>query len=106
MIRAAAVVLLLGALVGCGGQDDGESGGLLDGTASACDTFAAHARDGLPAEQRADVVAEVGKVVGNADQRVQDAFGPLRNTAGGADSGYRTAADGFAQACFDAGWKG
>lgn len=101
--KAGALVLML-ALSGCGG--DAEGGGSLDSTGNVCDSFAAHSRDGLPAAERADVVDSIGEVIDNADQQVQDAYPPLQNTASASDSAYRTAADGFAQACFDAGWDG
>lgn len=84
---------------GCGG-------GVVDSTQSVCDDFAAHAKAGLPKADRAGVVASIGEVIDNANPKVRDAYPPLQRTAAGTDSAYQIAADGFAQACFDAGWKG
>ena len=97
----AAGLVVLALAAGCGG--DGE---VLDSTGSVCDQFAAHARAGLPAGERAAVVDSMGEVIGNAAGGVVEAFDGLRDTAGGSDSAYQLAADTFAQACFDAGWDG
>lgn len=103
MKRTVVAAALTVALTGCGGGGEAD---LLSSTESICDEFAAHSKAGLPAEERTEVVESIGKAIGNADQKLKDAYGPLENTADGSDSGYRTAADGFAQACFDAGWDG
>lgn len=104
----AALVLVLGAC-SSGSSSSGGGGGkgpLLDSTDVVCTQFAEHAKAGLPRADRADVVASMGEVIDNADAGVRDAFAPLQRTVGGSDGAYRLAADGFAQACFDAGWKG
>ena len=102
--------LLLGLLLtaACSSAGAGADGGrgLLDSTETVCDDFAAHAKAGLPADQRLKVVRSIGEVIGNADQRLRDAYPPLQRTAGGTDSSYRLAADGFAAACFKTGWNG
>lgn len=97
-VLVAAVAALL--VAGC------SSGGKVDSTESVCDDFAAHAKAGLPAADRADVVASIGEVVDNAAQGVRDAFSALQRTATESDGAYRIAAGGFAQACVDAGWDG
>ena len=81
-------------------------GGSMDSTDSVCDEFAAHAKAGLPEADRAKVVASMGKVIDNADQKVRDAYPGLQRAVDKPDSTYQKAADVFAQSCFDAGWKG
>lgn len=103
-IKAAALAVFV-VLAGCGGGAEGD-GPLLNSTESVCDDFAAHAKAGLPAAKRAEVVESIGEVVANADQRIRDAYPPLERTKAGTDGAYKIAADGFAQACFDAGWDG
>lgn len=78
----------------------------LDAAEAACDEFAAHARDGMPADDRPEVVRSMGEVIGDAPQPLQDGHAGLVRTVGGSDSAYRLAADTFAQACFDLGWNG
>ncbi len=95
--RGLLAALALLTVMGCAAADSSEL---------ACDDFAGHARDGLPAAERAETVRSVGEVVGNADQSLQDAHAGLVRTVGGSDSGYQLAADTFAQACFDNGWTG
>lgn len=97
MASTRSVMLALLLVTGCS---------MPDATELACDDFAAHARDGLPAAERVKTAQSVGEVVGNADQRVRDAHAGLVRTADGSDSSYRLAADTFAQSCFDAGWDG
>ncbi|MGH9247931.1 MAG: hypothetical protein ACRD0W_00200 [Acidimicrobiales bacterium] len=79
---------------------------MLDSTELVCDEFAHHARDGLPAEQREQVVASIGEVIGNADDHLNAGYEALRRTADSPDSSYLMAADMFAQACLDIGWDG
>lgn len=95
--RGLCAALALLTVMGCAATDP---------TELACDDFAGHARDGLPAAERAETVRSVGDVVGNADQSLQDAYDGLVRTVSGPDSAYRLAADTFAQACFNLGWNG
>ena len=98
--RLALALLALAALTAC------SSGGKVDTTSSVCTDFAKFIHDGRPAAQRADVVRSIGKVVDQADQRVQDAYPTLTRTATGPVSSQQLADDTFAKACLDAGWKG
>lgn len=77
---------------------------MLDSTETVCDEFAAHAKAGLPADQRGDVVTSMSEVIDNSDPALQEAFIPLADAVDGQD--YGAAADAFAQACFDTGWDG
>lgn len=104
MKRTALGLVLIAALAGCGGGDGG--GDALDSTESVCDDFAAHSKAGLPAADRAEVTRSIGEVIGNADQRLQDAHEALVRTASGTDGAYKIAADTFANACFNSGWDG
>lgn len=84
----------------------GCSGGPVDSTGSVCDEFAAFVKDGRPADQRADIVRSIGEVIDNADKKVRDAYPPLTRTVQASGGAQSLADDTFAQACFDAGWKG
>lgn len=97
IILAAVAVL---ALAGCGEAP------AMDSTELVCDEFAAHAKAGLPEAERTSVVESMGEIIGNADQRVKDAYPGLQNSADEPGEAYQTAADTFAQACMDAGWEG
>ena len=97
MIRTASTLVVVVLLAGCAAADASEQ---------VCDEFAAHAKNGLLAAERAEVVRSMGEVVGNAVQPLQDAHDGLLRTVSGPDSGYQLAADTFAQACFDNGWEG
>jgi hypothetical protein len=94
--RTLAAVAL--ATAGCGGTSGA--------TEVACDDFAAFIRDGRPVDQRAAVIRSIGEVIGNADQRVQDAHDALVATVDSSPTAQALADDTFAQACYDTGWDG
>ncbi|MFW6091367.1 MAG: hypothetical protein ACODAF_05780 [Actinomycetota bacterium] len=77
-----------------------------DATEAVCDEFAAHAEAGLPADQRAEVVEEIGRHIDGAAEIVSSNFDALQRSVDAPDSQYELAADVFAQSCFDAGWDG
>lgn len=96
-IRVGAVVALV-LLAGC-------SGGEIDSTEAMCDEFAGHAKAGLPEADRLEVARSLAEVRDNADPQVAKASETLTRTANRGDGAYSVAADSFAQACFDSGWK-
>lgn len=72
----------------------------------ACDEFAAYSKDGMPKDQRSEVVSSIGEIIGNTDPQLQDAHDGLVNSVDKAESSWTLAADSFAQTCFDLGWEG
>lgn len=101
-MRLPAVLLTAVLLAGCGGA----GGGTVDSSEFVCDDFAAYARDGQPRDQRSEVVSGMGRLIGNAAPALEEAHGALAQSVDGSESQWSSAADGFAQACFDNGWDG
>lgn len=99
MRKALLVPLLVAVLAACSSTP-------VNSTQSVCTDFAKFIKEGRPASQRADVVRSLGKVISQADKKVQDAFPTLTRTVTGTTGAQHLADDTFAQACFDAGWKG
>lgn len=93
------VVAVALTVAGCGGEASA-----IDSTESVCDDFAAFIKAGRPADQRSEVVASIGEVIGNADAGVRDAYSTLTNTVN-TPTAQPIADDTFAQSCFDAGWE-
>lgn len=113
LIGSGATLVALAGISACGDGDAeatppaaSSSEGGSDATEFVCDDFAKFIRDGRPADQRSEVVSDIGELVADAEPNVQDAYGTLANTVNGTVGSQQIADDTFAQACFDAGWEG
>lgn len=91
-----------------GGSVTATTAGLDRSGENACDDFARYIRDGAPRDKRAEVVETVVALARTSSvSRLGETAQLLENVgATGTDGAWQIAADAFAQACFDAGWKG
>jgi len=80
---------------------------LDDAGQRACDDFARGYNDGANTKtERLDLAHKVNKSApGSKTNRIADTGHILANGAAGSASAWQLAADTFAQACLDAGWK-
>jgi hypothetical protein len=73
----------------------------------ACDDFAAGYQSALTRQARLTLVDKVAKWAPQSQSgRIAETVALLARTADKSDQAWQIAADAFAQACFDAGWKG
>jgi hypothetical protein len=102
----AATLVLLAACSGSGGTEQARGPDAAGETA--CDNFARYVRDGQPRAGRAEVIRTVAADArASGSGRLADAVQLLENAGPvSTDGAWKLAADGFAQACFDAGWDG
>lgn len=100
MKKASLALIALFALTGC------TTAQAMEANELACDEFAAYSKDGMPKDQRSEVVSSIGEIIGNADPQLQDAHDGLVNSVDKPESTWTLAADSFAQTCFDLGWEG
>lgn len=80
---------------------------LDDAGQQACDDFAHGYNDGADTRsERLDLAHKVNKSAPSSKtNRIADSGHILANGANGSDGSWQLAADTFAQACLDAGWK-
>lgn len=72
----------------------------------ACDDFAKDYKAATSQTARLDLAHKVNKwAPSSKTDRIADMGHVLANGAAGSDSSWQIAADSFAQACLDAGWK-
>lgn len=92
MKRLLAPALLALTLTGCGD---------VDATSIACNDFAEYISDGMPKDQRSEVVSQIGDIIGNADPKLQDNYGALTNNVNANEEQWTHAADVFSATCID-----
>ncbi|MFD7224819.1 hypothetical protein ACFV9P_28025 [Streptomyces sp. NPDC059892] len=105
---ALAATLLLATLTACGSSEPETTGPKkLDAEAGfACDDFAADYKAAQTTTARVDLANKVNKWAQESKtERIAEMGAALARGSEGSADAWQMSADGFAQACLDAGWK-
>lgn len=95
------------ALAGCGGEAESSDPTRLDKAGKfACQDFADGYRSAVTRDARVELANKVAKWAPKSQtNRIADMSEALGRAADGSPGAWKVAADGFAQACIDGGWK-
>lgn len=100
---------LVFALAGCGGGAEAEPADpskLDEAGRFACEDFAKDYRSAVTRQARVDLAGKVAEWgTRSRTNRIADMSRALGNAADGSEGAWKLAADAFAQACLDAGYK-
>ncbi|MET8153787.1 hypothetical protein ACIBSW_26840 [Actinoplanes sp. NPDC049668] len=105
LVAGVAVLILIGLAVGRSARND-DGPGTLDGPATqACDDFAAGVDDAGTKAERLALADKVNASSAQSDnEAISERAAAMGRSANGTTKEWETGADGFAQACRDAGW--
>ncbi|MEU7908616.1 hypothetical protein [Actinoplanes sp. NPDC049118] len=104
LVAGVAVLILGGLAVGRAARDEGP-GTLDDAATRACEDFAAGVDDARTKTERLALADKVNKSSAESDnEAISEKAAAMGRSANGSTREWQAGADGFTQACRDAGW--